>query len=305
MTRRRSHSAKQAVAFVHDTAMAALSFLIALGLRLGVDAWDHVNENLLPVWGLFTLTCAAAFLVTGLYRGLWRYASMNDLGAIIKAVSIAMAVFLPATFLLTRLDAVPRASYVINWFVLIYLLGGPRVLYRVFKDHGLGHLLERDVHLRVPVLLVGAADEAEVFIREMARDRGAPYEVMALVDEKGSRVGREIHGIPVVGSIQDLAADYEGLALRSRSPQRLVITRPLQRESMELLLEIAEAHGVSIAQLPRLADLTGGGKKKAMDIRPVAIEDLLGRPQTLLDRPAMARLIEGRRVLVAGPRAAI
>lgn len=300
MTLRHSHNAKQAVAFAHDTTMAALSFLVALGLRLGGDAWGHVSEKLLPVWGLFTLTCALVFLMTGLYRGLWRYASMNDLGAIIKAVSLAMLVFLPATFLLTRLDAVPRSSYVINWFVLIFLLGGPRMLYRIFKDHGIGHLLERDAHLSVPVLLVGAADEAEVFIREMARDRGAPYEVMALIDEKGSRVGRQIHGVPVVGSIEDLAADYNGLALRGgRVPQRLVVTRRLPRESMELLLEIAEAQGCSIAQMPRLADLSGGDRK-SLDIRPVAIDDLLGRPQTLLDRPAMARLIEGRRVLVTG-----
>src|SRR3546814_13222246 len=116
--------------------------------------------ELWPPMLLFTAVCGIVFLTTGLYRGVWRYASMNDLVAIVKAVSLSLAVFLPVTFLITRLDSLPRSWLVITWFVLIFLLGAPRMLYRVFKDQGFRHLLERDRHRRVPVLLIGAGDAA-------------------------------------------------------------------------------------------------------------------------------------------------
>src|SRR3546814_16698899 len=76
----------------------------------------------------FTAVCGAVFLGLGLYRGVWRYASMNDLVAITKAVSLSLAIFLPITFLITRLDSLPRSWLVITWFVLIFLLGAPRML---------------------------------------------------------------------------------------------------------------------------------------------------------------------------------
>ncbi|WP_340116282.1 nucleoside-diphosphate sugar epimerase/dehydratase [Pelagibius sp. 7325] len=290
---------RQIVAFLHDLAMAALAFMIALLLRLGNEAWASLMTNLWPAMLMFTAVCGLVFLSTGLYRGVWRYASMNDLVAIIKAVSLSLAVFLPVTFLITRLDSLPRSWLVISWFVLIFLLGAPRMLYRVFKDKGFHHLLERDSHRHVPVLLVGAGDAAETFIREMARDRDSAFKVLGVIDEKGTRIGRHIHGVPVFGHLQDLPTVIQRLAKRDRKPQRFIVTKPLEREEVDYLLELADRHGATVARLPRLTDFSGGVEER-LQIRPIAIEDLLGRPQTPLDRPAMQRLIEGRRVLVTG-----
>ena len=238
--------------------------------------------------------------MTGLYRGLWRYASLNDLVNIVKAVTLALLIFLPIAFLVTRLEAVPRSSYFITWFVMIFLLGAPRMLYRVFKDKGLGHLLEKDFHLRTPVLLVGTGDAAEGFIREMARDRHSPYEVLAMVDEKGTRIGRNIRGIPVMGHLDDVAKIMDQLTRRDCTAQRIVLTCRLPREAMENLLDVADSKGVTIARLPRLANLAGEETGKNTTIHPIAIEDLLGRTQTKLDRDSMEQLIKGRRVLVTG-----
>jgi O-antigen biosynthesis protein WbqV len=287
------------VAVVHDVAMAALSFVAALYLRLGEPAYDWLAGPLFYPWLLFVAVCAGAFWFTGLYRGIWRYASLNDMFAIARAVTYALLLFLPLTFMLTRLEGVPRSMLVINWFVLVALLSGPRLLYRVLKDQGFHHLLERGDASRVPVLLVGAGDAAEVFIREMARDPAAPYEVLGLVDDKGTRVGRQMRGVRVLGHLDDLDKVVESVARRNRSPQRLVLTRSLRREAMERLLEIADARGMTIARLPRLADLKSGEGER-IEVRPVAVEDLLGRTQTKLDRGAMRRLIAGRRVLVSG-----
>jgi O-antigen biosynthesis protein WbqV len=287
------------VAFAHDVVMAALSFVVALYLRLGEEAYAWLEGPLFSPWILFITVCAGAFWFTGLYRGIWRYASLNDMFAIARAVTLALLLYLPVTFMVTRLEGVPRSMLVINWFVLAALLSVPRLLYRVLKDRGFQHLLERGDTKRVPVLLVGAGDAAEVFIREMSRDPVAPYEVLGLVDEKGTRVGRQMRGVRVLGHLNDLEAVIERVTRRNRPPQRLVLTRPLKREAMERLLELADERGMTIARLPRLADLKSGDRDR-IEIQPIAVEDLLGRTQTKLDRSAMRRLIEGRRVLVSG-----
>jgi O-antigen biosynthesis protein WbqV len=287
------------VAFVHDVVMAGLSFVVALYLRLGEQAYDWLSGPLFYPWFLFTTVCVCAFWFTGLYRGIWRYASLNDMIAIARAVTLALLLYLPVTFMITRLEGVPRSMLVINWFVLAALLSGPRLLYRVLKDRGFEHLLERGDTSRVPVLLVGASDAAEVFIREMSRDPHAPYEVLGLIDDKGTRVGRQMRGVRVLGDLNALDEVIDSAARRNRPPQRLVLTRPLPREAMERLLELTEARGMTIARLPRLADLKSG-HGDPIEVRPIAVEDLLGRTQTKLDRVAMRRLIEGRRVLVSG-----
>src|SRR3546814_19785002 len=104
---------------------------------------------------------------------------MNDLVAIIKAVSLSLAVFLPVTFLITRLDSLPRSWLVLTWFVLIFLLGAPRMLYRVFNDQGFRHLLERDRHRRLPLLLSGDGDTAENSIPEPASARHVSFHGLA------------------------------------------------------------------------------------------------------------------------------
>ena len=102
-------------------------------------------------------------------------------------------------FVLTRLDALPRSTLLIDWFVLIALLGAPRLAYRLFKDRGLDHVFERAKHPSVPVLLISTKDGADTFIREMMRDPRAVYRVVGGLADTPSRVGREIYRVPVLG----------------------------------------------------------------------------------------------------------
>src|SRR3546814_9927647 len=95
---------RQAVAFLHDLSMAGAAFMIALLLRLGDEAWASLITDLWPARLLFTAVCGAVFLGLGLYRGVWRYASMNDLVALTTAVSLSLAIFLQITFLITRIE---------------------------------------------------------------------------------------------------------------------------------------------------------------------------------------------------------
>src|SRR5271170_4672548 len=109
-------------AFLHDVVMAGLSFMLALYLRLGGDMLAN-EPRLTILYGVsFTLTAAVIFLLTGLYRGVWRYASLPDLFNIARAATLTELVFLPVMFLATRLDTLPRSLLLIDWLVLIALL---------------------------------------------------------------------------------------------------------------------------------------------------------------------------------------
>ncbi|HTT80491.1 MAG TPA: nucleoside-diphosphate sugar epimerase/dehydratase [Stellaceae bacterium] len=293
-------SRRAAFAFLHDVAMAALSFVLALFLRLGEDALSF-HPRLMLLYGVaFTLIAAAVFLVTGLYRGIWRYASLPDLFSIARAATLTELVFLPVMFLFTRLNTLPRSFLLIDWLVLVALLGGPRLGYRLFKDRGLDHVLERARGGRIPVLLISTKDGADTFIRETVRDRNALYRVIGMLADTPSRVGREIYGVPVLGTIDALERVVAALDRRGRRPQKLVVTpQGLAGAEVRRLLDRADALAIPLARLPRPTELRQT-RADMPRVEPIAIEDLLGRPQAVLDREAMGRLIRGRRVLVTG-----
>jgi FlaA1/EpsC-like NDP-sugar epimerase len=292
---------RTSVAYAHDLVMAAVSFPLSLYLRLGDDMWTYVRPELLQGGTLlFIAVSAVVFSTMGLYRGIWRYASTDDLWAIARAVSVAVVVFVAILFVMTRLQGLPRSTPAINWLLLIFLLGGPRFVYRVFKDRHLGNLLQSGTP-RVPVLLVGASDAAEMFIRDMNRDVAAPYRVVGMVDTKENRIGRRIHDVDVLGDLDDIPEVVAKLDKRARRPQRLIVTKTnIEPDKLRQLLDLAEQQGMTLGQLPRLTDFRSDIGPQRLEPTQIPIEDLLGRPRRVLDREAMGRLIAGRRVLVTG-----
>ena len=286
---------------MHDVTIAAVSIVASLYLRLGNDVLDYEPKLTAIYVAGFTLIAAGVFLLTGLYRGIWRFASLPDLFNITRAVSLTVLVFLPVMFVLTRLETFPRSILLIDWFVLIALLGGPRLAYRLFKDRGLDHILERVKHQSVPVLLISAKDGADTFIREMRRDPRAVYRVVGVLADTPSRVGREIYRVPVLGTIDALDTVVQQLDRRGKRPQKLIITaQNLPGDQIRRLLDRADALAIPLARLPRLTDFERNLDNPERALEPIALEDLLGRSQAVLDRDGMARLIRGRRILVTG-----
>ncbi len=292
---------RAALAFLHDVAMAALSFAFSFYLRIGGEFLSYEPRLTFFYGSVFTAIAAAVFLLTGLYRGIWRYASLPDLFNIARAATLTVLIFLPVMFLVTRLETYPRSTLFINWLVLIALLGGPRLSYRLFKDRGLDHVLEqRSGRQIVPVLLISARDGADTFIRETMRDPNAVYRVVGVLADTHARVGRQIYGVRVLGTIDELESVVRMLDRRGRRPQKLIVTaQGLDGAAIRDLLDRADALAIPLARLPRVTELREGFAETER-IEPIAIEDLLGRPQAVLDREAMARLIRGRRILVTG-----
>ena len=289
------------IVFTHDLVMAGASFMLALYLRVGNLMDDLYPPEVLAQWtAAFMAIAGGVFVFMNLYRGVWRYASLNDLLAITKAVSLTVLAFAAVMFVWTRLADLPRSVPLINWFTLMALLGGPRFLYRLLKDRRLDLTYENPDHPRIPVLLAGTGDEAELFIRSLRQPKEAHYRIVGMVAETAGRVGRHIHGVDVLGTLDNLGDVVEGLARRGDRPQRMVLTDlGIEGPGLRALVETAGRLGMTVARLPRLTDFKQGTPDK-VEPRPIAIEDLLGRPQTPLDREAMAALIAGCRVLVTG-----
>ena len=280
--------------------MAALSLVMALYLRLG--------DGLMPGWSMAENAWAAAgfaavagmvFASGHMYKGVWRYASVKDLVELVRAVTASILIFYLLLFLITRLTDMPRTVPVIHWFVLVTLLGGPRFVYRILKDHRRSVRLAAEGVSRIPVLLVGAGDEADLFIRAMhAPD--AQYQVVGMLTDKDSRVGRHIHGVDVLGTFDELETVIAVLSGRASRPQRLIITdHRLDGGVVRHLLDEADRLGLGLARIPRLSDLKDG-VSDGLVIKPIAVEDLLGRPQMVLDRDALVSMIAGQVVVVTG-----
>jgi len=288
------------IAFAHDVVMAGLSFVLSLWLRLGDNLFVSWSvPRLIAAALLFSLVAASVFLSQRLYRGIWHYASVNDLVALTKAATLTVLIFLPLLFLATRLDVVPRSFPLINWFCLLAMLGGPRFIYRVLKDRRVALLHEQNGGRLIPVLLVGAGDSADLFIRA-SRRADAQYRPVGILSTKQNRIGQGIHGIEVLGALEDLESAAAALKAKGLAPERLVITdAEMDSGTIRNLFDRADALGMTLARLPRLTDLKDGVADK-VEIKPVAVEDLLGRPQMVLDRSRLKGLIEGRRVLVTG-----
>ncbi|GGD13001.1 polysaccharide biosynthesis protein CapD [Pyruvatibacter mobilis] len=291
---------RRAVIMLHDAGMALVSFPIAVFLRLGWDALDHSAAVLGQGWAIFSITALGVLVGTRLDRGSWRYASVDDALQIGRVSLIANLIFLLVLFLLFRAELFPRSVVVINTFVFAALLAAPRLFYRAYRDGRMANILERGTQWRVPVILLGAGDEAEAFQRQMRRDSGANYRVIGIVDDDPARIGTTIRGVRVHGPVRDLGKIVAKLAKRGAMPERLVITGDYAGDvTRSELLAMAVDHGLRLDRIPQQSVLHKD-EGTHFQVQPVDVADLLSRPQAKLDRDAMRNLLEGKRVAITG-----
>ncbi len=258
-----------------------------------------------PIW--FVAGGAITLLLSGLPFRLpqqyWRFSGRGDLVDVAVA-SVAGAGLFSAGLALTG-TPLPSVTFpVVHAFTLLALLGAARIAYGAY--HGRSRAEDQ---VATPVLLVGAGEAAELFIRAAAQDRRAGLRVLGLVSLSGHQAGRRIHGNTILGDVDSLDAVLARLREQDRVPGALVLTEPgFSGPPLARLMRAADAAGVPVRRVPALTRLqaaegTGAldaGGPGGLELRPVPIEDLLNRPQVPLDRDGIARLVRGRRVLVTG-----
>jgi len=278
------------VAFLHDFAMIPVAWLGAYWLRFNLDGippeFLHQALTMLP---LVLMIQGGMFWYFGLYRGVWRFASVPDLVRIFKAVLVGVLLSAVAIFLVTRLQGVPRSVFPLEALLLVMLLGAPRFVYRWLKDRRLYTLGTQNV------LIVGAGRAGEMLARDLFRDPLHAYRPVAFVDDDPTKRGKDIHGVRVAGNcdaIPELAREIEAHLIMIALPS--ANSRQMQR-----IVSHCETSGLPFRSLPRMQDLVTG-QVSLKDLREVKIDDLLGRETVKLDWPAITRGNQGKTILVTG-----
>lgn len=271
---------------------------MALYLRLGTGLFVYDWDLVVTSTSIFTLVAAIVIFQSKLHRIPWRYISVDDSILLARTALIINITFLVVMFLTVRLDGIPRSLVVIDTMILTALLVGARLSARLWYEKQIGLLRTSDDRTNIQsVLLIGATDEAEAFIRKMARDPNARYRVLGIVETGSRPIGSRIRGVKIVGNVSmlpDLILGYQNIL------SSLVLADPDMRgDPVRDLLETARSHKLKLDRLPQMSLLTKATAQE-IDIRPVDVEDLLSRPQAELDRDAMAELIGDKRVLVTG-----
>lgn len=277
-------------ALAHDILMVPVAWISAFWLRFNLQEIppDALHNGLAALLVLLP-TQTAAFYFFGLYRGIWRFASIPDILRIIKAVVFGTAFAMALLFLITRAEEIPRSVPVIYAVLLILLLGGPRLIYRWLKDRHL-YLKEGE-----RVLIVGAGQAGEMLARDILRNADEHYHPIAFVDDKQRRIGRDIHGIPVLGRTPDiprLTEEYDIDLIMLAMPS-------ITAKQMRKVVDYCEQSNVPFRSVPQMQDLLSG-KVRIDDLREISIEDLLGRDPISLDWPAIRESLSGQRILVTG-----
>jgi O-antigen biosynthesis protein WbqV len=290
----------RALAFAHDNLMAAVAFLGAMVLRVGLDETVARFGEYWPALVLFVLIAAAVGPLSGLNGGIWRYASLSDLVAIVRAATITVVIFTLLLFLLDRMGMIPRTQPILAWILLILLLAGPRSAYRIWRiRHATRRIRDTEV---TNALLIGAGDGADGFIKTTLERADLAYRVVGVIDASGRRVGRFMRGVQVLGGIEDIPAIVRKLTWMGRDPQVVVLTKHKQALSPELIdrvLDICQSLNLALLSLPDIPDLDNPGGI-GFRLKPVKIEDLLQRDPAHLDMEGASQLTRNRRVLITG-----
>jgi len=290
---------RQTLIALHDVVATAAAILLTFYMRFEGEALTDRLSSLkfLP---LFLLYAAAVYLLFGLHRNKWRFTSLPDLYDIFRAATVLAVSLLGLDYVLVAPNIYGhfffgKITILLYWMLQMFFLGGSRVAYRYFRY---ARTLQRaKIADATSTLVLGRAADAEVLLR--AIESGAVRKIwpVGVLSPSLADRGQSIRGVPVLGDIDDLERVVGDLAGRGTRVTRVVLTpSALSPEARpEVLLVRARKLGLSMSQLPAL---DAGGQ--AMQLAPVAVEDLLLRPSVKIDYERLERFISGKAIVVTG-----
>lgn len=279
-----------ALVFAHDLTASVLAWLGAYWLRLNLSL---PAEFLHAALATLVWVAPIQFLIFwrfGLYRGIWRFASLPDLKRILAAVGVA-ALAVPLILVMFRVEAVvPRSVLILDPLLLIMLMGGSRFVYRAWKDHRLGAMFT-DAR---PVLVLGAGSAADFLLRELKRTPSG-FRAIGLLDDDAGKSGRHIQGVPVMGRLEEL-----GALARANGVEDAILAMPsLGHEMRKHLVDDCAKLGINLLTIPSMEDLMQG-RVSVANLRKIELDDLLGRDPVRLDSAGLHDLLTDKVVMVTG-----
>ncbi|MFN8060152.1 MAG: polysaccharide biosynthesis protein [Vicinamibacterales bacterium] len=228
------------------------------------------------------------FVPFRLYEGLWRYTGIWDLRNILGGVAGSSLVFFVLVYVVLGVAGYPRSIYLIDAILLVCTMGGVRLARRVYAE-----LVRTPREKRV--LIYGAGDAGEMVVRDMLRHPDSHYEPVGFLDDNPSKVGRRIHGVPVLGGRADLAH-----VIATKRPSEILVALPgASKTAVRNVVSALESFKIPITTLPDLNDIMKG-RVTVQQIRTLQIEDLLERSPVGIDLEPLQALIRNRCVMVTG-----
>ena len=278
------------LAFSHDTVAAALAWAGLYWLRYNLELPEPQLSDMLQTLAWVLPLQAGIFLAFGLYRGLWRFASLPDLQRIVLAVGLG-AVAIPVILVMLRLTSVvPRSVLILYPPLLILLMAGSRFTYRVWKEHRLYSPLAA---LGEPVLILGAGEAGARLAKELTHSR--QWRIVGLLDDDPAKQGRLLRNISVLGPIAELP-----LWTRRFGVHTVILALPSAAHGVRRrVAELCAAAGIEALTVPSYDDLISG-RSQLTTIRHVELDDLLGRDPVVLDSAGLGDWLGGRVVMVTG-----
>jgi len=295
---------RQYLVAICDVLIALGSFYAAYAAVIGYTHMLYRIPGLHEKAIAFTAICALCFFFFSVTRGSWRFVSIPELAALIKASVCATLIYTTAAFLVSRADNVPRSVPILTVLFLIAGLSTVRLGYRLLIDGWDVHLLGRRRHYHRAdknIVICGLTDEAEGFIRTSQRLRSRQMAVVALIEDGKKGGPRSVQGVPVYHSLAALPTLVSRFANNGVKITELVVAeRHPSRQRLNELLELATSAGLKVSRLPDVTQTASITASSLWDLKPIELGDLLGRPEVKRDIEGVARLIRGKVVLATG-----
>ena len=284
----------------HDLLMTAAAVLATFYIRFEETGLAQRGELLLVVLPGFVAYAACVYSFFELYKPKWRFASLPDLFNIARAASVLAFSLLVLDYVLVAPNLYGtfffgKITIALYWFLQMFFLGGPRVAYRYFRYTRIRH------HARtsqsIPVLVLGRAADAEVLLRAIESGAASKIWPVGILSPSKADQGQGIRGIPVLGHFDDLEQAVLDLEERGRRVGRLVLTPSALSPELhpETVLMRARRLGLVTSRLPSLDE-----GREALQLAPVAVEDLLLRPSVKIDYRRLENFLRGQSVVVTG-----
>ena len=294
--------------YTFDIIAAAMAFVLATVFRLGFFSFfsSNADDALLMAIPAHLLVCAVVFPFSGLYHRNWRYGSVSDLAVIVRAVLTSSLISIGLLFFTMRLVAIPRTVIFIDAIMLFSLLAAVRLS---FRRHDFGSFSStfltgrKKIDNPIPILLIGAGDAADTYLRALRRDPFSSYLPVGFLDKSPTQYGLMLRGVPVLGALDDFENIVAELKSRGQYPRHVIFTTSpsiFGEKSSETLIQKAERLGITVSRLSQPTELRNPQVANEFKLKSIELTDLLERAQTTLDHSSLKRLISGRRVVVTG-----
>jgi FlaA1/EpsC-like NDP-sugar epimerase len=248
-------------------------------------------------WQVVALVVAiklATFVLFGFYNRWWRYVSTRDMWGAARGVTAASVLTYLALYAFPpeHTSRLPRGVAALDYLLLLAFVAGTRLLARTLIERPPAGLVAHGKE----VLIVGAGDAGQLMVREMQRNRQLHYTPIGFVDDDPRKRGDRIHGVRVLGTTSDLLH-----ILRDNRPDEVLIAIPSAPGAVRRqIVDSCRAENIPVKTLPGLHELIAGDVNLAGQIRPVQVEDVLGRQQVEVNLDLVASYVQDRTVLVTG-----